>query len=469
MASNGLPVDRLRDYLRELNPEARALLMAELERGRLRGDELPAIGLILQELRDAAPHERALPPRIGDPQRLFFAPFEPFLVDDGSGRKRPGRIARMSLEPIWRWLSADLMPAEASTFVEQAKRDLLAGETAKAEALARALQDQAIKPIEEALASADTDGKARRRLAGRIGTPNALAELRDVLAVLKARDPLAVLAARLPPHISNLADEQLDNVSALLDSPLARRHDIVVYGLLLTMSRLGSRWHLIRLAVRIAETDVAARIAQTPAALAVTLVLDDIELQAMQLRDELEHADIARAVSLIKDIHDGVRGLRTELDLSGDQPWGRQLAAVRAEVSALIERHIAVVPGRVHRLLRPRAAAEVGGGGLDRQEVAEVEALIDLVNACRNYAGELAVNEATLRVHSQLQHYLDSGMAALLDGLRQAGPGESRFRQSQVDAAVRFAAKMFGPEYAAVLVKAAGIAAQGADPKVAKA
>jgi hypothetical protein len=469
MASNGLPVDRLRDYLRELNPEARALLMAELERGRLRGDELPAIGLILQELREAAPHERALPPRIGDPQRLFFAPFEPFLVDDGSGRKRPGRIARVSLEPIWRWLSADLMPAEASAFVEQAKRDLLAGETAKAEALARALQDQAIKPIEEALASADTDLKARRRLAGRIGTPNALAELRDVLAVLKARDPLAVLAARLPPHISNLADEQLDNVSALLDSPLVRRPDIIVYGLLLAMSRLGSRWHLIRLAVRIAETDVAARIAQTPAALAVTLVLDDIELQAMLLRDELEHADIAPAVSLIKDIHDGVRGLRTELDLSGDQPWGRQLAAVRAEVSALIERHIAVVPGRVHRLLRPRAAAEVGGGGLDRQEVAEVEALIDLVNACRNYAGELAVNEATLRVHSQLQHYLDSGMAALLDGLRQAGPGESRLRQSRVDAAVRFAAKMFGPEYAAVLVKAAGIAAQGADPKAAKA
>src|SRR5205807_1571284 len=57
MASNGLPVDRLRDYLRELKPEARALLMAELERGRLRGEELPAIGLILQELREAAPHD----------------------------------------------------------------------------------------------------------------------------------------------------------------------------------------------------------------------------------------------------------------------------------------------------------------------------------------------------------------------------------------------------------------------------
>src|ERR1043166_6325720 len=176
MASNGLPVDRLRAYLRELNPGARALLMAELEGGRLRGDELPAVGLILQELREAAPHEHALPPRVGDPQRLFFAPLEPFLVDDKSGRKRPGRIARMSLEPIWRWLCVDLMPAETTVYVEQTKRHLLDDDAAQAEAQARALQDQAVIRIEAALAAVELDVKSRRRLAGRIGTPNALEE-----------------------------------------------------------------------------------------------------------------------------------------------------------------------------------------------------------------------------------------------------------------------------------------------------
>jgi hypothetical protein len=466
MASNGLPVDRLRDYLRELKPEARALLMAELERGRLRGEELPAIGLILQELREAAPHDNALPPRIGDPQRLFFASLEPFLIDDRAGRKRPGRIARMSLEPIWRWLCADLMPAETSAYAEETKRHLLAGDAAQAEAQARALQDQAVIRIEAALAGVDGDVKARRRLAGRISTPNALEELRDVLAMFKTRDTLAALAARLAPHIGNLADEQLENVKALLDSPLVRRHDLSLSALVLAMSRLGSRWHLIRVAVRSAETDVAARIAETPAALAITLVLDDIELQAAQLREALDVRDVERAFALLKDLHDAARGLRTELDLSGDQPWRRQLAAVRADVSAAIERHLVTVPGRVHRLLRPRTRGE--GGALDPNDVAEVEALIDLVNACRTYAAELAVNEATLRVHSQLQHYLDTGMARLLDGLRQAGPGERAFRQAQVDAAVRFAAKIFGAEYATVLLKAADVAAQGGDPKAAK-
>src|SRR5712691_1531343 len=269
MASDGLPVDRLRDYLRELNPQARALLMAELERGRLRGDDLPAIDRVLQELRSAAPGKRALPPRIGDPQRLFFAPFEPFLVDDQPDRKHPGRIARASLEPIWRWISADLMPVEATAFAEQAGRLLLADETGDAEQLARAFQDRAVQRVEETLAACDTDLKARRRLAGRIGPPQALEDVRDILGVLKGRNALASLGARLPPHIRNLAEEQLDNVKALLDSPVARHRDVFLYGLLLVMSRLGSPWHLIRLAVKTADTDKAVRIAETPVALAV--------------------------------------------------------------------------------------------------------------------------------------------------------------------------------------------------------
>src|SRR5262249_12541152 len=156
-------------------------------------------------------------------------------------------------------------------------------------------------------------------------------------------------------------------------------------------------------------------IAQTPAAIGVTFVLDDIEMQAMQLRDELEGREVARAVGLLKELHDAARGLRTELDLSGDQPWGRRLAAARADASAAVEGQIAAVPGRVHRLLRPRGGGGEGGA-LDENDVAEVEALIDLVNGCRTYAGELAVNEATLRVQSQLQQYLDTGMPTLLDG-----------------------------------------------------
>jgi hypothetical protein len=49
-------------------------------------------------------------------------------------------------------------------------------------------------------------------------------------------------------------------------------------------------------------------------------------------------------------------------------------------------------------------------------------------------------------------------MRALLDGVRHAGPADRSFRQSQVDAAVRFCAKVFGKQYASLLDKAAEVA-----------
>jgi hypothetical protein len=66
----------------------------------------------------------------------------------------------------------------------------------------------------------------------------------------------------------------------------------------------------------------------------------------------------------------------------------------------------------------------------------------------------------TTRCLHELEQYLDTGTQALLDGLRNAGPGDLPFRQSQIDAAVRFCAKVFGQEYASLLAKAAEVAAQ---------
>ena len=94
---------------------------------------------------------------------------------------------------------------------------------------------------------------------------------------------------------------------------------------------------------------------------------------------------------------------------------------------------------------------------------------MELVGVCRLYASELAINEMTMRTFSELQHYLETGTQSLLDSLRQAGEGERRFIQSQVDAAVRFCAKVFGADYASVLAKAAEVAANAAHERKAAA
>jgi hypothetical protein len=236
------------------------------------------------------------------------------------------------------------------------------------------------------------------------------------------------------------------------------------------MGRLAAPWQLIRIATRAAETDEAARIAETPYGRAVTIVLGEVECMVNDLRSELKaHRPVT---SLLKNIHDAARGLRTEIDLSGDSPWSRQLTAIRTEVSNVLRGEIESTPGRVRRLLRPRPTKEiVPSSQLDESDVAEAELMVEFVGACRTYAHELAVNEMTMRSYTELQNYLESGTKVLLDGLRQAGDADRPFRQSQMDAAIRFCRCVFGADYAGLLGKAAEIAVQttGFDRKSARA
>ena len=459
--AEAVPKEKLRQYLRELTPEAKSLLAAELERALLRGEPPPGAEMILEELRSEARAGGRKLPRPGNPQRLFLAPLEPFLVDDVE-RKHRGRIPRASLDPLWNWICRELAPQEAKAYGEQITLLIGANEKKGADQVARAFQDLVETRMRETLATIKSDDKARRQVAFQIGTPNAIDDLREASTILRMREALAVLGSRLPMSINNLADEQLENVRSLLDSPIGRHRDVFLHALLVVMSRLAAPWQLIRLAIAAAGTDAAARVAESPYAVAVEIVLTDMERMIASLREHLKAGRSSEIASTLKDIHDAARTLRTEMDLSGDSPWTRQLAAMRSEVSRLLQGEIDHLPGQVRRLLRPRPAKEVGPEStLDAADVAEIEARLVLAATCRNYASELAISEATRRVHSDLQNFFDTGTQVLLDRLRASPPGERSFRQSQVDAAVKFCAKLFGADFASTLAKAADVAAKG--------
>lgn len=457
MATGGLPVERLRGYLRQLPPASRNLLIAELERALLRGDDVPGGDLLLQEMRSLLRESGQQAPRISAAARLFFKPLEPYLVDDDPDHKHPARIARSLLRPIWDWLCRDLVAQDAKTFAEAVERALGCGGSSAAE-LASPFQDRVCERISAMLAEVQSDDKARRRMIGQIGIPMATENLTDLSTILASRHLVALLEYRLPGHVRNFADAQLADVRALIDACTLKQRELMPYALVLVMGRLASPWQLIRLAVKAAESDEVARVAATSYATAVTITLADIERMVRELKEDLRLGSGMAVTSLLKCIHDAVRGVRSELDLAADSSWGRQLAAIRSEVSGALRTEIEATPGRVRRLLRPRAAGKTGAAALDPNEVAETEALIELLGACRQYAGELAINEVTLRASAELQQCLDTGTQTLLDGLRSGEAAERPFRQSQVDAVVRFCGKVFGSEYAALLGKAAEVA-----------
>ena len=456
----GLPVERLREYLRQLPPAAQSLLITELERASLRGDDIPGGDVLLQEVRGAVREAGIAAPRIGNPARLFFGPLAPFLIDDDPGHKHQGRIPRACLEPLWAWVRRDLAPEDARTYCDAVTRALLANDTAGCDQLTQSFHDRVVDRIRALLAAVAADDKAHRRMIGQVGTPKALDDVNDLLTILSSRDAFAMIEERLPVMIRHFADGPLDQVKALLDSPIGSQRDLLPYSLVLVLGRLAAPWQLIRLAIKAADSDDEVRIVGTPYATAVTITLADVERMVNALKADLKRGASATVSSLLKSIHDAVRGLRTELDMAGDSTWGRQLKQIRADVSTLLKTEIESMPGRVRRLLRPRPSGEIARGAvLDADEVAETEALIEFVGVCRNFASELAINEMTLRTYHEVQQYLDTGTQALLDGLRNAGDHDRPFRKSQVDAAVRFCAKVFGKDYASLITKAAEVAA----------
>jgi hypothetical protein len=462
MAGAETTVEGLRQFLRELSPGARSLLIGELERAVLRGDEVTGADLVLQELRRIVREQRERVPRIEDSARLLFKPLEPFLVDDRGDHKHPGRVARSSLDALWNWIQRDLLPNDADALADEVGEAMLSGDQAKTERLARVFQDRVAAAIDANFTAAEEDGKARRRILQQIGTPRAGEELAALKCALKGRDVLASLSARLPLQIGNLANAQLDECKALIEGAAARDGELFLYALLTVMNRMTAPWQLIRLGVRAAGSDTAARVAETNYGVAVNIVLAELERMVDELRDDLRTGQGVAVGALLKTIHDSARGLRTELALPVDSTWGRALAAQRTQISELLRAEIESMPSRVRRLLRPRPSREIQPGSvLDPNEVAEVEALVEFVGICRYFAGELAINEMTQRALSELRQYLDDGTRALLEGLRHAGESDRSFRQSQVDAAVRFCAKVFGREYAALLGKAAEVAGGG--------
>jgi hypothetical protein len=315
-------------------------------------------------------------------------------------------------------------------------------------------------------------------LAVQVGTPRALDDIAILAGILNSREVLAELARRLPDHIRTLEREHVESIKSLLEAAMAQKTpvaaankaDLFLYALVLVMTRLAAPWQLVSIASRAAESDDTARIAETPWAVAVTIVLSEVECLVSELRTELKaHRPVT---PLLKAIHDAARGLRTEMDLSVDSAWSRQLVAIRTEVSDVLKAEIDSAPGHVRRLLRPRPIKEIAPGSvLDAIDVSDTELLVEFVGACRNYASELAVNEATVRSFSELQNYLETGTKVLLDSLRHAGDPDRPFRQSQLDAAIRFCRIVFGADYAGLVAKAAEIAVQSAaaDRKAARA
>jgi hypothetical protein len=450
--------ERLRDYLARLSPGAQALLMREFERAIERGEDAAVANLVLEQLRKIVRvNNDDARPRTDNPARILFHPLEPFLTE-GNAAPRPGQIRRSSLLPVWQWLAREATPALAGEFEAALARGPESGTTPEIEAATRKLQHAAA----ETLLTMTAPGTSDRRALARIGPTDVIEDLPSIARLLHAREAVDTFGNRLPSYMRVFNDTQIEAVIAALNVPSLQTPQLLPFALSLVIQRLAAPWQIIRLAIRMAASDDEMRVASTPFGVAVTIALYDLLYLAATLRIDIRRGRFGEVAEHLKTLHDGVRGLRTELDLRNDSTWGKQLAAIRADISSALQSEIDSVPGRVRRILRQRTDKDIGAGAaINPGDVDETTALIEFVAVCRTYASELAINEVTMRTYSDLQHYVEQSTEALVQSLRGSDGKGRAYRQMQVAAAIRFCDVLFGADYAALMSRSAENALTG--------
>jgi hypothetical protein len=450
--------ERLRDYLAQLSPQSQALLMREFERAIDRGEETTVASFVLEQLRKivrSADDEAR--PRSDSPARLLFRPLEPFLVESNAPA-RVGQIRRASLPPVWQWVAREGAPDPAGALETVLSRGPENGTSPEVESAARKLQ----LATAEALLAATAAGVDDRRVLARIGPPDVIEDVPSIATVLRAREAVDTLNSRLPSYIRAFNDTQLSSVTDALNVPSLQTPQLLPFALSMVMQRLAAPWQIIRLAIRMAASDDEVRVASTPYGMAVSIALHDLFCLAATLRADIKRGRFAEVAEHLKTLHDGVRGLRTELDLRQDSAWGRQLASIRSDISSALQSEIDSVPGRVRRLLRQRTEKDISAAAaINTSDVDETAALIEFVAVCRTYAGELAINEVTMRTYSDLQHYVEQSTEALVQSLRGSEGKARTYRQAQATAAIRFCDVLFGADYASLMSRAAENAVTG--------
>ncbi len=322
--------EQLSAFLGSLPNAAALKLFAALEADRAAGGRGLPHTMLLDDLRGRLLEQGAAPPpRRPDARRMFFTPFEDFFVGARNGRKRSARIARSSLEPIWRLMMTDPALTEAA-FAAAALDDAIAAGT-ETMGLERTLFIAAEAGLGRLCARAREDAHVRETVCGELGGEAAYHDMDEIRRLLAGVTRLKELHAAIPSAAPALDEEALYRLRGMFLSAYDESPAIAAYLLLALKGRLEKPWRALEVYYHLARGGddrlIAAR--ETVTLLPESL-FEDLETMARGLeRDGAGALDVAAARVRVGYFADFAEGLARQAARAGDNVFVNRIEACR--------------------------------------------------------------------------------------------------------------------------------------------
>ena len=344
-------LDRIQGYLRQLTPQERNRLLAELERLQQCGEGIEGIDEVLQALRTEIRGSGQAVERVSNPSRYFFEPLQAVLVDWSPERANRGQISRGSLTAIWDWINQFLLPAMAREYATKAEHLNASNDARGAQRAATEFQGKVVKSLENMIASNGAMAQARSNLARYTSSPAAIDDLTKMITVLRSQETLATFVAGLPERIKTFDGEVLDKTRKQLDALRKQRAEALPFALAILTRRLKTPWHLMRLATKIAAGKNVSDVAATPYALSVDMVLDHLDDRRAALCQVMRINKVPIAREILTGIYDIEYAVRVRLDGLAGSDWGNRLESLMQAVAVDLEKELHNIPGELHHVL----------------------------------------------------------------------------------------------------------------------
>lgn len=474
MAASGALSQRLRTFLKELGPAARKVLREGLERARTSGQPDPIHDMVLKSLRGLDPetNETAPAPSV---KGLVFRPLQSFVVDNPAGTKVPGRIERGALDTVWVWFERDAATDELYS-LDRIVTDAVAAVSEGAD-IDTDLEN-VVEPMRRRIAAAGAariaearqDSDQMRRLVSAVGSAQLVEELDEICTALEHANRIEEILAKLPTTIDTTDAEHAALVAAALTQAARENGRLAWYVAWHVHDRCDDVGRLPQLARQIVTSADVRIIASAPAGRLVDTLVSDIEVAASKFTATLAPGASGDAsVRHLREYNNLARQLRSALDIDvHSNDWSRRLAEVRTSASAVASRALQELPTILRRAMKSlRAFGNRPATAPDPFDVARAATLLELFDTTRLAARELAMNELTIRIRTDVESYVEMTSDALIEDVRAAPPGQRReIALAHCDAALKLIEALHGEQRSSLLRQRIDVAA-AAGAKVA--